>query len=203
MPWNRKCPPSPPTILLALFLLHHLPVYSQASPALSHQGPHLLHCFPPAPIWGRGLPLSSRGWNPMFTFSSMSAPILCSALRNQKRTCCCTWACLLLCYLIEGVRIRTGQGVGNSGAGQDPGIYRSHGLVLARGYLLAFGPPFSHSSAAELLFLLCLGSAAPIVSLGPSTYHLQHPDLLPKVLMQFLEAGGGTEGGKKATVLWG
>lgn len=52
---------------------------------------------------------------------------------------------------------------------------------------------------------LCLGSAASIVTglLEPSLHCLQHLDLLPKVLMQLLEAGEGTEGGWEVTVLWG
>lgn len=72
------------------FLFTHLPVYSQAS-ALSPPGSPPFTLFPLQPPSGEGgLPLSSRGWNPMFTFSSVSAPTLCGALRNQKRTCCCT-----------------------------------------------------------------------------------------------------------------
>lgn len=45
--------------------------------------------------------MAFRGWNLMFTFS-VSAPTPCSALRNRKRTCC-PWACLLPCYLMEGL----------------------------------------------------------------------------------------------------
>lgn len=166
------------------------------------QGPHLSPCFPPAPIWGRGLPWSSRGWNPMFTFSSVSAPTLCGALRNQKRTCCCTWACLLL---DDGGQSKDWTGGGKQWSKRDLGVDCSSWLVLAGRYLLAFGPSFSPSSTAlELRLLLCLGSVASIVTgLGPSTHDLQHPDLLPEVLVQLLEAGGGTECGYKATALWG
>lgn len=48
----------------------------------------------------------------------------------------------------------------------------------------------------EFLLKLCLGSAAAIITgiLEPSPYHLQYQDLLPKVFMQLLEAGGGAEG---------
>lgn len=58
----------------------------------------------------------------MFTFSSVSAPTLCGALRNRKRTCCCTWACLLHCYLMKGVRIRTRREEVTDGTSQDLGV---------------------------------------------------------------------------------
>lgn len=104
------------------FLTHHrpalLPIHPPFSvfsclPCFASPGPSPFTLFPsnpPAPIWKRGLFLSSRGWNPMFTFSSVSAPTPCGALRNQKRTCYYTWACLLPCYLMKGVRIRTREG---------------------------------------------------------------------------------------------
>lgn len=62
--WNTKCPPlPPPPPSLLSFLLTHLSLCSQTSPALSRQGPHF-HLFPsspPAPNWVRGLPLGSTG----------------------------------------------------------------------------------------------------------------------------------------------
>ena len=99
---------------------HHSPCFPSSSPTFLcilrppllclTRAPafHFVPSSPPALSWVRGLPPSSRGWNPMFTCSSVSAPTLCGALRNRKRTCCCTWACLLLCYLMSGVKDKEG-----------------------------------------------------------------------------------------------
>lgn len=105
----------------------------------------------------------------------------------------------------DGGQSKDWTGGGKQWSKRDLGVDCSSWLVLAGRYLLAFGPSFSPSSTAlELRLLLCLGSVASIVTgLGPSTHDLQHPDLLPEVLVQLLEAGGGTECGYKATALWG
>lgn len=117
-------PTSLPTTLLD-FLPLHLPSYVFPDiPLLCLTRAPIFHLFSsisPAPFGVRGLPLSSMGWNPMFTFSSVSAP-LCGALRSRKRICCCTWACLLPCYLMKGVRMRTREGEGNR-AIQNLGVY--------------------------------------------------------------------------------
>ena len=77
--------PPPPSLLS--FLFTHLSLYSQASPALSDQGPCLSLCpfQPSSPFLGKGLPLSPRGWNPMFTCSSVSAPTLCGRFEEPEK----------------------------------------------------------------------------------------------------------------------
>lgn len=63
---------SPTSLHNILALPTHAPsLYSQAS-ALSHQQPHLSPV--PSTSLGKGSSLELQGWNPMFTFSSVSAP---------------------------------------------------------------------------------------------------------------------------------
>lgn len=58
------------TILLAFSLFTYLPLLCRTRVPTFH----LIPFQPSGPSLGGGLPLSSRGWNPMFTFSPVSAP---------------------------------------------------------------------------------------------------------------------------------
>lgn len=64
-------PTSSPTTLLLSFVFTHLPLFSGLPCFASPEPPPftLFPSDPSAPVWERGLVLSSRGWNPMFTFS--------------------------------------------------------------------------------------------------------------------------------------
>lgn len=161
--------------------------------------------FPSSPYLGKGSSLELQGVEPnvYILFCLCSHPV--RRFEESEKN--------LLLYLglspallfDDGGQSKDWTGGGKQWSKRDLGVDCSSWLVLAGRYLLAFGPSFSPSSTAlELRLLLCLGSVASIVTgLGPSTHDLQHPDLLPEVLVQLLEAGGGTECGYKATALWG
>lgn len=63
---EQECPPFFPHLpfFLFSFLFTHLPLCSQASPALSHQGPHLSPCFPSSPYLGKGSSPELQGVEP-------------------------------------------------------------------------------------------------------------------------------------------